>query len=105
LVGDFFAFYAGVFVWLFVLPFISSAAADKSYGTPVGDVDAFLDKLVSSYADWIASRTNEYLSMKNGMKFAISVARTRADRLSRLVDLVKRASCERNSAPTPASPV
>jgi hypothetical protein len=76
LVGHFFAFYAGVFVWLFVLPFISSATADESYGTPVGDVDAFLDKLVSSYPDWIASRTNEYLSMKNGMKFAISDHRT-----------------------------
>jgi len=53
-----------------------SAIADELYGAPVRNIDAYLDKLVNAYPDWIASRTNEQLIMKNGTKFPISDHRT-----------------------------
>ena len=48
----------------------SSAFAEELYGAPVSNIAAYLDNLIRSYPDWIASRTDEYLSMKNGVKFA-----------------------------------
>jgi D-alanyl-D-alanine carboxypeptidase len=53
-----------------------SAFAEELYGAPVSNIGAYLDNLIRSYPDWIASRTDEYLSMKNGVKFAISDHKT-----------------------------
>jgi hypothetical protein len=53
-----------------------SAFAEELYGAPVSNIGAYLDNLIRSYPDWIASRTDEYLSMKNAVKFAISDHKT-----------------------------
>jgi hypothetical protein len=42
----------------------------------VRDIDVYLDRLVNAYPKAIASRTNEYLVMKNGAKLPISDHRT-----------------------------
>jgi len=67
-----FVYYVSLVAALFLFTPISSAFADDLYGAAVGNIAAYLDKLVSSYPDWIAARTNVYLIMKNGVKFAIS---------------------------------
>jgi len=61
---------------LFLLTSITSGDADELYGAPGRNISAYLDKLVNAYPDWIASRTNEQLIMKNGTKFSISDHRT-----------------------------
>jgi len=50
----------------------ASAFAEERYGSPAGNIAVYLDNLVRSYPDWIAARTDGYLTMKNGVKFAIS---------------------------------
>lgn len=66
------AFILGVFSFTS----ITSGIADELYGAPVRDIDVYLDKLVNAYPKAIASRTNEYLVMKNGAKLPISDHRT-----------------------------
>jgi hypothetical protein len=51
---------------------IVSAFAEERYGSPAGNIAVYLDNLVRSYPDWVAARTDEYLTMKNGLKFPIS---------------------------------
>jgi hypothetical protein len=65
------AFCAAIAIGSF-LSIVSSAFADETYDTPATNIAAHLNKLVSAYPDWIASRTDELLSMKDGTKFAIS---------------------------------
>jgi hypothetical protein len=55
---------------------ITSGIADELYGAPVPNIDAYLDRLVKVYPPSIASRTDEYLIMKNGTKLPISDHRT-----------------------------
>ena len=61
---------------LFLFTSVTSGIADELYGAPVRDIDVYLDKLVNAYPKAIASRTNEYLVMKNGAKLPISDHRT-----------------------------
>jgi D-alanyl-D-alanine carboxypeptidase len=67
-----FSYYVSIVVGLSLFASTPSAIADELYGAPVANIAVYLDKLVSSYPDWIAARTNEYLIMKNGVKFAFS---------------------------------
>jgi hypothetical protein len=53
-----------------------SAVADELYGTPPPKIGAYLDKLVSSYSDWIAGHDGEYLILKNRSRFLLSDGRT-----------------------------
>jgi hypothetical protein len=57
-----------------IVPLVSfdSAIADESYGSPPPHLNAYLDKLVSSYPDWIAGYDNKSLVLKTGVKFEIS---------------------------------
>jgi D-alanyl-D-alanine carboxypeptidase len=64
--------YVGVVVRFSLVASIASAFAEEQYGSPGGNNAVYLDNLVRSQPDWIAARTDEYLTMKNGMKFAIS---------------------------------
>ena len=61
---------------LFLFTSITSGIADELYGAPVPNIDVYLDRLVNAYPEAIASRTNEYLIMKNGTKLPISDQRT-----------------------------
>ena len=49
-----------------------AAGAGEFYGAPPNDMKAFLDRLVKSYADAIGGYDNEFLILKNGMRFRIS---------------------------------
>jgi D-alanyl-D-alanine carboxypeptidase len=64
--------YVGVVAGFSLVASIASAFAEERYGSPAGNIAVYLDNLVRSYPDWIAARTDEYLTMKNGVKFAIS---------------------------------
>ena len=66
----------GATAGLFVLSLVAYAGAGELYGAPTQNINVYLDKLVSSYPNWIDSRSNEYLILKNGAKFAISDHRT-----------------------------
>jgi hypothetical protein len=50
--------------------------AQESYGSPPPHIKDSLTRLIESYPDWIAGFDDEFLSLKNGMKFAISDRRT-----------------------------
>ena len=50
--------------------------ADGSYGAKPENIKEYLDRLVSSYPDTISGYDNEFLILKNGMKFRISDNRT-----------------------------
>jgi hypothetical protein len=50
--------------------------ADDLYGAPPLNIGAYLDKLVSSYPDWIESHDQEYVVLKNSLRFSISDHRT-----------------------------
>lgn len=65
--------YAGLFLFYSTL---SALVADDLYGAPVKDISVHLDKLVSSYPDWIVSHSDQYLNMKDKVRFAISDHRT-----------------------------
>jgi hypothetical protein len=64
--------YVGVVAGFSLVASIASAFAEERYGSPAGNIVVYLDNLVRSYPDWIAARTDGYLTMKNGVKFAIS---------------------------------
>jgi hypothetical protein len=49
-----------------------SAVADALYGAPPPNINAYLDKLVKSYPDWIQGYDAEYLILKNGTRFKLS---------------------------------
>jgi len=53
-----------------------TGSAEESYGAPPGNVNEYLARLASSYPDKIDSYDNEFLVLKNGMKFRISDGRT-----------------------------
>ena len=55
-----------------LLASFDSAIADEIYGSPPPHLNAYLDKLVSSYPDWIAGYDNRSLVLKTGVKFEIS---------------------------------
>ena len=55
---------------------VVSSAGEERYGAPPRDAGTYLDKLVSSYPNWILIHNDEYLVLKNGTKFAISDHRT-----------------------------
>jgi D-alanyl-D-alanine carboxypeptidase len=65
-----------LFAVVFLFASIGYLIADSTYGTPPPNVNAYLDKLVKSYPDWIESHDNEYLVLKNGLKFQLSDHRT-----------------------------
>ena len=57
---------------------LSAAArgADAPYGATPANTKEYLDRLVSSYSDKISGYNNEFLILKNGVKFRISDGRT-----------------------------
>jgi D-alanyl-D-alanine carboxypeptidase len=59
---------SGFVLWASIGPGI----ADDRYGTPPPNIEVYLDRLVKAYPDWIASRDNDYVVLRNGAKFAIS---------------------------------
>lgn len=50
--------------------------ADAPYGATPTSIKEYLDRLVSSYSDVVSGYDNEFLTLKNGMKFRISDGRT-----------------------------
>lgn len=50
--------------------------AEELYGAAPKNIKEYLDRLVSSYPDKIAGYDDEFLILKNGMKFRISDGRT-----------------------------
>jgi hypothetical protein len=67
-----FSYYVSIVVGVSLFASTPSSMPDELYGAPIANIAVYLDKLVSSYPDWISARTNEYLIMKNGVKFGIS---------------------------------
>jgi D-alanyl-D-alanine carboxypeptidase len=55
---------------------VGSGKAQDKFGEPASNINAYLDKLVSSYPDWIERHDTEYLMLKNGLKFPLSDHRT-----------------------------
>jgi hypothetical protein len=57
-----------------LLTFIGPAIAYDSYGAPAPNIEVYLDRLVKAYPDWIASRDNDYVVLKNGtnLRFPIT---------------------------------
>jgi hypothetical protein len=53
-----------------------SISASELYGVPPPNINAYLDKLVKSYPEWIEGHDSEYVVMKTGVKFAISDHKT-----------------------------
>jgi hypothetical protein len=64
--------HVGLVVGFSLVASFASAFAEERYGSPAGNIAVYLDNLVRSYPDWIAACTDGYLTMKNGVKFAIS---------------------------------
>ncbi len=46
--------------------------AEPSYGTPPADLKHHLNRLLQAYPDWIGGFDDQFLTMKDGRKFAIS---------------------------------
>ncbi len=67
------AFCAGTLIFLSAL--LGSAVADNLYGAPPPNINAYLDKLVMAYPDWIAGYDDKYLVLRNGAKFELSDGR------------------------------
>jgi D-alanyl-D-alanine carboxypeptidase len=61
---------------IFLLFSVGFSGAVELYGVPPPNINAYLDRLVRSYPDWIESHDNEYVVLKSGTKFAISNHRT-----------------------------
>ena len=61
---------------IFLLASVDFSGADELYGAPPPDLNAHLDKLVSSYPDWIQGYDKGYLILKTGTKFLLSDQRT-----------------------------
>lgn len=55
---------------------VVASSAEDSYGAAPNNIKEYLDRLVSSYPDKIGGYDNEFLNLKNGMKFRISDSRT-----------------------------
>jgi len=53
-----------------------AARADESYGAPPKNIKEHLDSLVTSYPSVISGYDNEFLILKNGVRFRISDHRT-----------------------------
>jgi hypothetical protein len=64
--------YVSVVSGFVLLASIGPGIADDRYGTPPPNIEVYLDRLVKAYPDWIASRDNDYVVLRNGAKFAIS---------------------------------
>jgi hypothetical protein len=64
--------YVSVVSGFVLLTSIGPGIADDGYGAPPPNVEVYLDRLVKAYPDWIASRDNEYVVLRNGSRFAIS---------------------------------
>lgn len=54
----------------------AAGLAGLTYGAPPPDLSSRLDRLVSSYPDWIDRHDDEYVFLKNGSKFSISDHKT-----------------------------
>lgn len=57
-------------------PYVVAGSAGEPYGAAPDKIKEHLDRLVSSYPDKIRGSDNEFLTLKNGMKFRISDGRT-----------------------------
>jgi hypothetical protein len=68
----FFDFAIIVIITLYVV----TSHAEELYGASPKNIKEYLDRLVSSYPDIISGYDNEFLILKNGMKFRISDGRT-----------------------------
>ena len=55
---------------------IGASGAEDTYGAAPDTIKDHLDRLVRSYPDQIAGHDNEFLVLKNGLKFRISDGRT-----------------------------
>ena len=55
---------------------VCPALSGDLFGGPPLNISAYLDKLVSSYPDWIKSHDNEFVVMKSGIKLPISDHKT-----------------------------
>jgi hypothetical protein len=55
---------------------ISAGSAQELYGAAPPNMKGHLDKLVREYSDWIEGYDNNFLIMKNGVKFRISDNKT-----------------------------
>jgi D-alanyl-D-alanine carboxypeptidase len=55
---------------------IGASGAEDTYGAVPDTIKDHLDRLVRSYPDQIAGHDNEFLVLKNGLKFRISDGRT-----------------------------
>jgi D-alanyl-D-alanine carboxypeptidase len=55
---------------------VDASSAEELYGAAPDNIKEYLDRLVSSYPDKIGRHDNEFLILKNGMKFRISDGRT-----------------------------
>ena len=53
-----------------------ASGADGSYGAKLRNITEYLDRLVSYYSNTISGYDNEFLILKNGIKFRISDNRT-----------------------------
>jgi hypothetical protein len=73
-----------------LLASVGTGIADDRYGAPPPNVEVYLDRLVKAYPDWIASRDNDYVVLKNGARFAISDHRTNKS----FEDLLERADID-----------
>jgi hypothetical protein len=62
-------------LWIFALSCFCTAAHAESYGAPPPDIAAKLDRLVRAYPDFIASHDGNWLTLKNGTRFAVSDGR------------------------------
>ena len=60
---------------LFFVP-VGSGIAQSTYGVTPPNLNAHLDRLVSSYSHWIAGYDSHSLILKNGLKFPLSDHRT-----------------------------
>src|SRR6185437_13088998 len=55
---------------------IGASSAENTYGVAPDNIKDSLDRLVRSYPDQIAGHDNEFLILKNGLKFRLSDGRT-----------------------------
>jgi len=70
-----------IFILAITVMFISvlsvvESRAEETYGATPTNIKEYLDRLVSYYSDTISGYDNEFLILKNGMKFRISDKRT-----------------------------
>jgi hypothetical protein len=61
---------------LFLILSLGSGSADELYGKPPPNINVYLDKLVSSYPEWVDGYDQRYLHLKTGTKLLLSDQRT-----------------------------